>query len=181
MRTLSFLLALFAFGAILLVPSVAAPVGCTEIGTKDRDIMAGSPGKDKLCALGSGDYLHGAGKADVLLGMEGIDTIVGGAGRDILKGGEGTDRLFAVDQHRGDRLFGGPGQDRCYADKGDRVRGCEHVYRGNSPAVVQGLTGSFLGVSQLGEEAQASEAPPPVSDGGFPACTPPPEDPPDFC
>jgi hypothetical protein len=168
-----------AFGGLVPVAAVSLAT-CTDVGTSGRDIMAGGRGHDKICALGGGDYVHADGKGDILLGGPGNDALIGGAGRDRIKGGQGSDRLFSVDQLKGnDVIRGGRGQDFCYADKRDKVLGCEHVNRSNSPELTRALSSSFLGVTELGEEIQTSPTPaplpsPPGPPPTFPACTPPP-------
>jgi hypothetical protein len=155
---LTLALGLWAFGAFVLT-SEALPANCTELGTQDRDILAGTPGPDRICALGGGDYVHAGGKRDVVFGMAGGDTLVAGGGRDTLKGGSGRDKLFAIDQHKGnDVIYGGPGDDQCFIDRRDQVHGCEHVHRvGTSKAVdatIRALEQAILGESLLGEEFQ---------------------------
>lgn len=145
-------------GVIVWTPAQAVPPGCTEIGTDREDALAGTPRVDKLCALGGDDWSHGANGNDSILGGSGSDTLVGGPGRDAIRGGPGDDRLISVDSHSTDRLKGGAGFDRCYADRGERIRGCEEVNRvGTSAAVeatIQALTTAFLGATRLAEEAQ---------------------------
>jgi acyl-coenzyme A synthetase/AMP-(fatty) acid ligase len=62
----------------------------------------------------------GDGKRDVIYGLRGSDRL--DAGRftndtDKLRGGRGHDRVWAADQDRRDKAYGGPGKhDECYVD-----------------------------------------------------------------
>jgi Ca2+-binding RTX toxin-like protein len=159
-RTFALMLALglWAFGAVIMT-STALPADCSETGTTGPDILAGTPGPDRICARGGEDYVHAAAGPDIVFGEAGRDTLIGGGGKDILKGGGGGDKIFAVDQVRGnDVIFGGPGKDNCFAEHGDRVHGCEHVHRvGTSKAVdatIRALERAILGESILGEQFQ---------------------------
>ncbi len=81
--------------------------------------MAGGPGRDRI----SGDL--------------GNDLLSGGSGNDRLDGGEGRNRYFAgggndlVDAANGRRenVNCGRGRDRVWADRGDRLRFCEAIFR----------------------------------------------------
>jgi hypothetical protein len=64
--------------------------------------------------------IAGTGGADVIYG-----TTQGG---DVIAAGAGNDRIHARNGHR-DRVLCGPGRDTVWADRGDRVSGCEVVYR----------------------------------------------------
>lgn len=149
------LIALFA-GTLLTVGFVATrpqsvPSNCTRVGTPNRDIMTGTPGPDKLCALEGDDYLHGDGGRDVLKSGMGNDTAVGAGGRDVIRGGRGNDRLFAVDDRGGERVIGGKGQDQCFADRGDVVFGCEQTFRGLNLQVVRALTRTAFNLMQIAD------------------------------
>lgn len=84
---------------------------CTRTGTKRGEKLAGTPGRDLLCALG------------------GDDRLVGGGGEDRLFGHEGDDRIDARDG--GFDVVGcGPGSDVVVADRADLVGSdCERVTR----------------------------------------------------
>jgi Ca2+-binding RTX toxin-like protein len=111
---------------------------CTITGTAGPDLLFGTPRRDVICGLGGNDVLDGNGGADVLKGGAGEDLLNGGNGNDALYGGPGNDKLqgdhgrdvvyggvgddmiFAWDGFA-DRLDGGPGADRAWRDKLDRV------------------------------------------------------------
>jgi Tol biopolymer transport system component len=65
---------------------------------------------------------------DYLAGGPGNDVFVGGLGRDRMIGAGGNDMFYARDG-RQDRIDGGPGQDRAFVDRLDRVRRVERVVR----------------------------------------------------
>jgi hypothetical protein len=157
-------LGLWGFGAFVMAE--ALPANCSEIGTTGPDIIAGSPGPDRICALGGNDYVHGDGERDVIFGMGGRDTLVAGGGRDVLKGGGEGDKLFTIDQRRGnDVVYGGPGTDLCFVDHGDQVHGCEVVHRVGSSkaadATIAALEVAIFGESVLGEQFQDAAIPGP--------------------
>lgn len=177
-------LLLLTFG-VIWTPAQAVPPGCTEIGTPDRDAMAGTDGPDKLCTLGGPDYVHAGPGNDTIIGGADNDTLVGGPGRDVLRGGPGHDRLFSIDSRPGDVTKGRSGSDHCYVDDGDRVRGCEDVNRvGTSAAVdatIQALSNALFGLAVLGEDAQEEVAELIVIIENFPARCPPPAPSPPPC
>lgn len=153
-------LALITFSAIgvltnPLVPSVAQ-AGCTEQGTSNRDILAGTKQADKICARGGGDYVHGNAGRDEVLGQKGRDTLVGGTGADRIKGGPGSDKLFSIDQKANDIVRGGAGRDSCFIDQGDLVAGCETIHVGNTSSTTNALSNTVLGVSILAGEPEPS-------------------------
>jgi len=141
-----------------------------------------------LCALPGNDYIHGAAGNDVLRAGGGRDVAVGGGGRDVVRGGGGPDRLFAVDDRGGDRVYGGPGIDQCFVDPADQVYGCERAFRSNEPEMATALSRSLLGVMEIVEDvAPTLTLPPPpiVTETAtvtqtFPPCVPP-TTPPPFC
>jgi hypothetical protein len=92
------------------------------------DRAEGEAGPDVLAGGGGADRVVGGSGTDAVLGEAGADIVIGGAGIDLLRGMGGKDVLDAVDAVAGDDLvIGGPGTDLCRVDKGDHVRGCEHV------------------------------------------------------
>jgi RTX calcium-binding nonapeptide repeat (4 copies) len=115
---------------------------CTIVGTPGPNLLFGTPKRDVICGLGGADVLDGNGGNDVLKGGPGRDLLNGGDGNDILFGGLGNDKLqgdhgrdaifggagndtfFAWDGFA-DMLNGGPGTDRAFRDKLDRVYGVE--------------------------------------------------------
>jgi Ca2+-binding RTX toxin-like protein len=83
------------------------------------------------------DTVYGEAGSDILFGQEGRDDLYGGAGRDDARGGLGRDLivggtgndfcLSAIDDHPGDRVRGGPGNDRGDHDPGDHVSSVEDL------------------------------------------------------
>jgi dipeptidyl aminopeptidase/acylaminoacyl peptidase len=64
-----------------------------------------------------------------IAGTAGADVIVGTAqGGDVIRAGAGNDTIRARNGHR-DTVDCGPGRDTVYADRSDRLRGCEIVRR----------------------------------------------------
>jgi hypothetical protein len=115
-------------------------------GTSSGNRMDGTSGGDQLRGLGGNDVLRGGGGNDCLFGNSGNDAVYGGAGNDELHGNSGADRLYGSAGR--DHLEGGAGNDRlstrdgvresvecgggrdiAIVDRGDRVSGCERVYR----------------------------------------------------
>jgi hypothetical protein len=121
-------------------------------------VIAGGPGEDDIRAVsglggvtfrgGAGDdVVVGRSRADVLAGGRGPDLVVGGHGADDVSGGGGRDQLAggfgadaiaagagddlirAADGDR-DRIRCGPGADRAFVDRRDRLVGCERVQLG---------------------------------------------------
>jgi hypothetical protein len=161
---------------------------CTQHGTPDDDIMAGTKRGDVMCSRGGNDYAHGDGGKDHIRGGPGEDTLVGGGGRDVLRGGAGDDRLFSVDDRGGGLLIGGKGRDQCFADPGDRVRGCESTFRGMSLKLVRQLVRTAYQVMLIADEALPTPPPPVgtitetiVTTVPFPPCSPAPITPPPIC
>ena len=119
-----------------------------------RGYLNGGTGNDRLRGEGPGRLVGGPGD-DVLLSETGRSRLDGGAGddrleagrqRDELRGGPGDDSL--VSAWRNDELYGGsgddmieardrrktfvdcgPGHDRAFVDRRDRVKNCEVVRR----------------------------------------------------
>ena len=167
---------LFATTAGGAAPRAASP--CTKLGTAGPDAITGTDGPDFICARAGADYVHAQGGSDTVLGEAGADTLVGGGGRDDIRGGDQDDQLFSTDQVNGnDKIDGGAGFDRCYADPGDNVRNCENVTRGSNVTSFMAMDSAFGELATVAEGFQnrPSDAPSP------PQCTPPPEDPPPTC
>jgi hypothetical protein len=90
--------------------------GVSRTGTNAGNRLVGTRGRDVLCGLGGNDRLLGRGAGDFLFG---------GPGRDLAFGGPGNDRIDVRDGVAGnDRADGGPGQNVCVSDAGDRRLGC---------------------------------------------------------
>ncbi|MGB3557419.1 MAG: calcium-binding protein [Geitlerinemataceae cyanobacterium] len=108
------------------------------------DLLAGSPGIEKISLLGGNDevidndaprFYLGNGGDDIIFGYGGLDTLNGGTGNDSLDGGNdddwligsnGNDRLLGQDGNDNinggldnDTLLGGAGQDTLNGLKGD--------------------------------------------------------------
>lgn len=193
-------LILLAAGSVVLVglvaassaPKPAAPGDCTWKGGPGRDVRTGTARPDVLCAEGGDDFVHGRGGNDVIRAGSGRDVAVGGAGRDVIKGGSGNDRLFAVDDRGGELIICGPGRDQAFVDPGDRVKGCERIFRSQEPALAEALGDSLGEVMEIVEDSPTPTVGPPVATvtetitiGAtvtipFPACEKPGAQPP-FC
>jgi hypothetical protein len=106
-------------------------------GGDGNDTLTGGGLHDFMIAFGGNDRLIGGGGADSMYGGRGRDFLDGGPGRDLVDGergpdrvfaGPGRDRIFSID-HQRERIGCGAGRDRAWADRGDRLRGCERVRR----------------------------------------------------
>ena len=120
-----------------------SPEPCGEGGPDDRNVelLIDDPRRGfkaireakGACAhriVGSrhGERLRGTRRADLILARGGADRIRPKRGRDCVRAGKGNDRIFARDGAR-DRIKCGRGRDLVYADRRDRVKGCERVKR----------------------------------------------------
>jgi Ca2+-binding RTX toxin-like protein len=120
-------IALFARAshAVPATPLVVDGFRCTIVGTAGADVLAGTSGRDVICALGGADKIDGGLGNDVLLGGAGNDTLEGNLGNDVLFGGAGADKIDAWDGAT-DRIDGGPGSDRAWVDHSlDKVKRVE--------------------------------------------------------
>lgn len=95
-------------------------------GGKGHDTIRGNGGNDVLVGGPGRDVLHGDGGIDLLHGGAGRDLLYGGPGKDKALGKGGPDRIHVRDGKSGDVADCGPGEDWVYADKGDKLKGCEH-------------------------------------------------------
>jgi len=78
---------------------------------------------------GSG-YIEGTRWGDRICGRRGADDIHPGYGKDYVYAGAGPDVIYARDIY-GDVISCGPGRDRVFADRRDKVsKDCERVRRG---------------------------------------------------
>jgi Tol biopolymer transport system component len=102
---------------------------CTSYGASHDDKMVGTDRDDVICGLRGNDRIRADGGDDVAYGGDGADVLVGGLGADWLFGAAGDDRLYARDGVA-DLVDGGPGVDRAWVDRDDRVSGVEHLMRG---------------------------------------------------
>jgi WD40-like Beta Propeller Repeat/RTX calcium-binding nonapeptide repeat (4 copies) len=87
--------------------------------------MPGCPGHAGIRVYGRGVL---AGTC-VILGTSGNDIIEGTAREgDVIRAGAGNDRIHAADGHT-DQVACGPGKDTVWADRTDKLSGCEIVHR----------------------------------------------------
>ena len=124
-------------------------------GSGSNNTLSGLGGADTVKGLGGTDLLTGDPGGDELSGGTGVDHIYGGTGVDRLNGKKGSDQLKDVEHRSysstarskqrtvdvliGDRgndtirardgnrdiIRGGPGYDKAYVDKVDKVKGVE--------------------------------------------------------
>jgi Ca2+-binding RTX toxin-like protein len=92
-------------------------------GTDGVDVLRGTPGNDVIYGYGGNDKIYGLDCNDSIIAGDGDDKGYGGNDNDSINGGSGNDRLYLKDGVR-DAAKGGPGRDRCDADRGDAVTGC---------------------------------------------------------
>jgi len=172
-------------GLVVAAEPIKAPSRCTIKGTLARDVKTGTRRADVICTLAGRDFAHGRNGNDEIRGGRDRDVLVGGGGRDVLRGGGGPDRLFAVDDRGGEDLIGGPGMDQCFADRGDRVIGCERIFRSQEAEMATALGDSLGDVMEIVEEVEPTPTlPPPVvtvtqtitttQTVSFPPCSSPP-------
>jgi Ca2+-binding RTX toxin-like protein len=83
---------------------------------------------DGLIGGDGNDRLYGGANEDSLDGGRGNDLIVTGGGRNDANGGPGNDVIYSTN-HRTDTVRCGSGHDIAYADRKDKLRGCENVHR----------------------------------------------------
>jgi len=153
---------LVAATAVAAFVAAGAPkaTDCTWTGTNVRDVKAGTAGRNVLCSLPGNDFVHGKAGDDVIRAGDGRDTAVGGGGRDVIRGGKGPDKLFAVDGQGGELIVGGSGLDQCFGDVGDRMFGCERLFRSTEPDLGIALSQSLGSVMEIVEEV--TPTPPPI-------------------
>lgn len=111
-------------------PDPTEPAGANErFGTRNDDVLTGTPEIDLIYGLGGDDRLSGGAGADLLFGGGGSDRLIGGNGNDYLFGGEGREGDWQVpaspvDPSNSDLLEGGNGNDELYGQAGrDRLDG----------------------------------------------------------
>lgn len=94
-------------------------------------------GEDKLFGGNGSDCMFGGSQDDVLYGGPGNDDMghycyefIFDTGEDVFYGGPGNEDIIAVEPGRKrDIVYCGSGRDRVFADKLDRLYGCERVHR----------------------------------------------------
>lgn len=120
------------------------PEPCGEGGPEDRNVelLIADPRRGKLRPVRAkraacthrivgtrrGERLRGTRRGDLILARAGDDRIRPRRGRDCVRAGKGADRIFSRDGAR-DRVRCGRGRDVAFADRRDRLRGCEQVKR----------------------------------------------------
>jgi hypothetical protein len=111
-------------GRVALVDRGAGPPPPGQ--ARCSNVVAGTDDADRLRGTAGGDRLRGKGGRDRLIARAGRDCLIGGGGRDAHFGGAGDDTIRARGNAR-DVVRCGPGDDRAFVDRRDRVRGCETV------------------------------------------------------
>lgn len=104
----------------------------------DQIIQAG-PGNDYVYAGIGDDRAEGGPGRDQIGGSHGDDELASGPGNDFIAGGFGSDDIAAAAgddtvwsfDPNGDTVDCGPGRDRAYVSRNDRVTGCETVTYGS--------------------------------------------------
>lgn len=100
-------------------------------GGVGNDVVGGDDGNDKVMGGTGNDQVSGGAGVDTLLGGAGNDDLDGGTGTDTFDGGPGNDTINSFDgSKQAETVRCGPGVDKVYADKKDRVIGCEKIVRG---------------------------------------------------
>jgi hypothetical protein len=113
-------------------PAPEPPVGDEPPGSGGpagpcANVIAGSPGSDKLNGTEGGDRINGRRGRDKIKGGPGDDCLRGGRGRDKVSGGEGDDTIH-VRGGRTDKVNCGPGDDTVTASVSDAIgKSCERV------------------------------------------------------
>ena len=105
--------------------ALAATINCTAdtlcVGTRNGDILRGSPGPDDMHGRAGGDDMRGNGGRDEMEGGLGADKVLGGVGGDeVVWGGEqvGSVAPFTYPEQSSDRTSGGAGADTVYGGFG---------------------------------------------------------------
>lgn len=89
---------------------------------RNRDLLEGTDGNDRLKAAGRKTDIDGGDGNDVLRGNNRDNRLDGGDGRDKVFGGGGQDRLHG--RAGNDNLFGGGGEDNLFGGRGrDEIGG----------------------------------------------------------
>lgn len=99
-------------------------------GGPGNDFIHAGLGNDRAEAGPGHDSVSGSHGDDELSGGPGNDGIGGGYGRDHIEAGVGDDMVASYDPDR-DSVDCGPGRDRAYVSRNDRVTRCESVTHGS--------------------------------------------------
>lgn len=100
---------------------------CLDGGT-GNDPLDGGAGDDSLVGGGGADRLAGGAGRDNLSGGDGADVIKGGAGKNSYSAGNGNDTIYAANG-QSETVNCGAGSDTVFADKNDKLKRCERVFR----------------------------------------------------
>jgi Ca2+-binding RTX toxin-like protein len=101
---------------------------CTIVGTGGPDLLYGTDGPDRICALPGADTIYGRGGNDYIDAGNGDDRIYPGPGQDTVIARGGDDVIYARDGQR-DWIDCGAQTDVAVVDRIDVVRHCEFVLR----------------------------------------------------
>jgi len=106
---------------------VPATIAVDASGGSAEDDLIGHPGEDRLSGGGGSDKLVGGRKSDVLIGGPERDKLVAGPGADEVD----ATTPFPTDSEpaRRDDVDCGGGRDVVFADRFDKLWGCETVRR----------------------------------------------------
>jgi Ca2+-binding RTX toxin-like protein len=99
---------------------------CTLVGTPGPDILVGGNGNDVICGLGGDDRIGGGHGRNTLKGGAGNDLIDSTVGQNLVFGGAGNDTVWAWDGDV-DRINGGTGYDRVFANRFDVITNVERA------------------------------------------------------
>jgi Ca2+-binding RTX toxin-like protein len=119
-----------AAGTLDVSGGSSAVPGGGSISGFERYFISGSLGDDRIITGALNDTVNGSNGSDSAEGGAGDDMLIGGSGADTLVGGLGADTFFSyVDFYSGSNdagvnvLSGGDGDDRLFAQAGDKVDG----------------------------------------------------------
>lgn len=116
------------FGVAVSLVLALLPVGAEAAvidGSAGADNLFGTRRADTINGFGGVDHLFGRGGNDRLFGGDSSDWLLPGAGTDLADGGALADTIIdddgrATKDEKGDRLFGGPGNDFMYSADDER-------------------------------------------------------------
>lgn len=104
-------------------------------GDTGNDRVTGDEGNDRVDGGVGNDEVRGHSGNDTVIGGPGNDVVRGDEGRDVLLGGPGNDWIDAFDYRTpGETVNCGPGRDRVWANRQDKLIGCEIVVFAAVPA-----------------------------------------------